>query len=96
MPQPFRAEVMGQGVSTGFHGDCYPDVTPDVEKRSGRPDLNRRPPAPKAEEGGPPGAAGDRFPSFFLVIFQLGATAGNFEPLPIVSHLSAGYRRIFQ
>jgi len=68
---------------------CYPGVTPEAEKWSGRLDSNQRPPAPKAKKPGQLGAAGDRCPSFFLGISRFGATAGNREPLPIVSQLSA-------
>ena len=67
-------------------------VTPELGKWSGRLDSNQRPPAPKAKEPTQLGAAGDRCPSFFLGNFQLGATAGNREPLPIVSQLSAKRR----
>jgi len=56
---------------------------------SGRRDSNPRPPAPKAKKPTQLGAAGDRCPSFFLGNSQLGATAVNREPLPIVSQLSA-------
>jgi hypothetical protein len=58
-------------------------------KWSGRLDSNQRPPALKAKEPTQLGAAGDRCPSFFLGNSQLGATAINREPLPIVSQLSA-------
>ena len=68
---------------------CHPGVTPDFEKWSGRLDSNQRPPAPKAKEPTQLGAAGDRCPSFLLGNFQLGATAGNRELLPIVSRLSS-------
>jgi hypothetical protein len=51
--------------------------------------VNQRPPAPKAKEPTQLGAAGDRCPSFSLGNLQFGATAGNREPLPIVSQLSA-------
>jgi hypothetical protein len=64
-------------------------VTYELEKWSGRLDSNQRPPAPKAKEPTQLGAAGNRCPSFSLGNFQLGATAGNHEPLPIVSQLSA-------
>src|SRR2546426_6620782 len=40
---------------------CYPGVTPEAEKWSGRLDLNQRPPAPKA--GALPGCATPRYPS---------------------------------
>jgi hypothetical protein len=64
-------------------------VTYELGKSSARLDSNQRPPAPKAKEPTQLGAAGDRCPSFFLGILQFGATAGNREPLPIVSQLSA-------
>jgi hypothetical protein len=49
------------------------------------------PPAPKAKEPTQLGAAGDCCPSFLLGNSRFGATAGNREPLPIVSQLSADY-----
>jgi hypothetical protein len=47
-------------------GGCYPGVTPNVEKWSGRPDSNRRPPAPKA--GALPGCATPRLQRFLILL----------------------------
>lgn len=86
------------GVPFGVVGALVPELLLDFqwiksvrpnECWSGRLDSNQRPPAPKAKEPTQLGAAGDRCPSFFLGNSQLGATAINREPLPIVSQLSA-------
>jgi hypothetical protein len=85
-PSAPPAECAARVWTTQMAG-CHPGVTPELEKWSGRLDSNQR--TPWAKEPTQLGAAGDRCPSFSLGHSQLGATAVNREPLPIVSQLSA-------